>query len=71
MVVNENEFRGSIGGGNLEYQAIATAREIIQENRGEARATASPANSGPAVLSSRRLWPALLLQVLCGASIAL
>ena len=36
MVVNENEFRGSIGGGNLEYQAIATAREIIQKNRGEA-----------------------------------
>ena len=29
MLVTESGFQGSIGGGNLEYQAIATARHLI------------------------------------------
>ena len=31
MVVREEEFQGSIGGGNLEHLAITTAREILFE----------------------------------------
>jgi len=34
MVVNETGIRGSIGGGNLEYQAIATAREMLADKAG-------------------------------------
>jgi xanthine dehydrogenase accessory factor len=33
MLVTSEGFRGSIGGGNLEYKAIASARELIEEAR--------------------------------------
>lgn len=50
MVVGEDEIRGSIGGGNLEFQAIATAREILAEpmHRGDAPQV-EPYGLGPAL----------------------
>ncbi len=43
MVVGADEVKGSIGGGNLEHQAIATAREMLETCRGEG---AAPTNIG-------------------------
>ncbi|HKJ16498.1 MAG TPA: xanthine dehydrogenase accessory protein XdhC [Xanthomonadales bacterium] len=37
MVVTDTELRGSIGGGNLEHQAISTARELLASHRENAK----------------------------------
>jgi xanthine dehydrogenase accessory factor len=75
MVVGKHEIRGSIGGGNLEFQAIATAREMLAKarNRGEA-----PLQQGdePAVgaAPSPRIEPYGLgpaLNQCCGGSVEL
>ena len=50
MIVSEGEVRGSIGGGNLEYQAIATAREMLSGLEREAGSPRlEPYGLGPAL----------------------
>ncbi len=48
MVVTADEIRGSIGGGNLEHQAIATAREMLAGTAGTS-ARLEPYGLGPAL----------------------
>lgn len=48
MVVTGDEVRGSIGGGNLEFEAIATAREIL-DSAGENLPRLEPYGLGPAL----------------------
>ncbi len=48
MVVSAERVHGSIGGGNLEFEAIATARQIL-ESRGEHLPRLEPYGLGPAL----------------------
>jgi xanthine dehydrogenase accessory factor len=48
MIVSESQCLGSIGGGNLEFTAIAQARELLQKSS-QPRQTHQPYGLGPAL----------------------
>ena len=72
MIITDREVHGSIGGGNLEFQAIETAREMLSNHRHPGNASSvirdPPASAKPRV-EPYGLGPAL--NQCCGGSVEL